>query len=137
MTKPYFVKSSILVLGAIGTFLILFLFVKSESSFADQSSENELKQAYAEKFSTKLHSTNFTSEVLQAVREKGYDPDSSLGFLIDSPDKQVIAVYLNNIDQVDEKIIKDIQDIVNTVSKNNDFNPFTVEIQISGDHTPS
>lgn len=137
MTKPVFVKSSILVLGAIGIFLILLLFVKIDSPLADQSPENELKQAYAEEFSAKLQSTNFTSEVLQAIREKGYDPDSSLGFLVDSPDKQVIAVYLNNIDQIDKKVIKDIQDIVNIASKSNDFNPFTVEVQISGDHNPS
>lgn len=137
MTKPYFVKSTILVLGAIGILLILFLFVKNESPLADQSSENELKQTYAEKFSTELQSTNFTSEVLQAIRKKGYDPDSSIGFLINSPDKQIIAIYLNNIDQVDKKVIKDIQDIVNTISKKNNFNPFTVEIQISENHNPS
>ena len=98
------------------------------------SSRNEIKQAYAEEFSDKLQNTNFTSEVLQAVKEKGYYPDDSLGFLVDSPDKQVIAVYLNNIEQVNEKVVKDIQDIVNSASKNNDFNPFTVDVQISGDN---
>jgi len=133
MTKPHFVKSSMLVLGAIGILLIT-LFVKSESPLAVQSSTNELKEAYAEEFSAKLQNTNFTSEVLQAVREKGYDPTGSLGFLVDSPDKQIIAVYLNNINQIDEKVIKDIQDIVNIASKNNDFNPFTVDVQISGDN---
>ncbi|WP_042475664.1 hypothetical protein [Bacillus ndiopicus] len=87
MTNSYFVKSSILVLGVIGIFLTLLLFVKNESSLADQSSENELKQIYAEEFSAKLQNTNFTSEVLQAIREKGYEPVDSLGFLVDSPKK--------------------------------------------------
>ncbi|MEC1180536.1 hypothetical protein P9B03_18910 [Metasolibacillus meyeri] len=75
MTKPCFVQSSMLVLGVIGIFFTLLFFVKNEYSLADQSSENELKQVYAEEFSAKLQSTNFTFEVLQAIREKGYQPD--------------------------------------------------------------
>ncbi|MEZ7172624.1 hypothetical protein [Sporosarcina sp. OR05] len=133
MTKPLLVKSSMLVLGIIGVILITF-FVKSESPLAVQSSQNELKQVYANEFSDKLQNTGFASEVLQAISEKGYDPTSSLGFLVDSPDKQIIAVYLKNINQIDEKVIKDIQDIVNIASKNNNFNPFTVDVQISGDN---
>lgn len=133
MTKPHFVKLSMLVLGAIGILLIT-LFAKNESPLATQSTENELKQAYAEEFSAKLENTNFISEVLQAIREKGYDSTDSLSFVVYSPDKQVIDVFLNNINQIDDKVIKDIQDIVNIASKNNGFNPFTVDVQILGNN---
>lgn len=129
MTKNHFVKSSLIILG---TIVLITLFVKNQSFLAVQPSTNELKQIYAEEFSAKLQNTNFTSEILQAIKEKGYEPTGSLSFVVDSPDKQIIAVYLNNINQINEKVIRDIQDIVNIASKNNDFNPFIVDVQISG-----
>ncbi len=117
-------------LGITGVVAIL-LFSKNEARLADQAAENELRHAYANEFSVKLESTNLVSDVLQGVTKKGYDHNDSLGFLVESPGNQTIAVYLKNIEEVDEKVVHDIQEIVDLAAKNNGFHPFTVDIQVS------
>ena len=127
--KIYNHKLLLGLLGLMGVLMILLL-TKSEAGLTDQAAENEVKQAYANEFSSKLESTNFVSDVLQGVTEKGYDHNDALGFIVESSENQVIAVYLKNIEEVDKKIVYEIQEIVNLAAKNNGFHPFTVDIQL-------
>ena len=130
--KIYNHKFLLGVLGIIGL-VVLLLFMKSEANLADQAAENEFRKAYGNDFFVKLENTNFTSDVLQTIAEKGYDHNDSLGFVVESPENQIIAVWLENIEEVDEKVLHDIQEIVNLAAQNNGFQPFTVDIQLFKD----
>ncbi|MGE7093184.1 hypothetical protein ACQKII_17365 [Lysinibacillus sp. NPDC048646] len=121
------------------SFLILFLllfiivvFVKnnpSQSKQSPQTPRNDYNQNYAEEIGGKLQSSSFTKEVLEALRAEGYFPDSTVGYLVDSPDKQFIEIYLHNSDKLDKASKEEIQIIINTVAKNNHLNSFIVDIQ--------
>lgn len=114
-------------------FLLLFLivvFVKNNPTQSKQAvPQNDYSQNYAEEIGEKLQSSNFTKEVLEALRAKGYFPDSTIGYLVDSPDKQFISIYLHNSDKLDKASKEEIQIIINTVAKNNHLNSFIVDIQ--------
>ena len=118
--------------GIIGLVVIL-LITKSEAPLADQATENEIRKAYGNEFSVKLEKTNFISDVLHGITEKGYDPSHTLGFIVESPENQIIAVWLKNIEKVDKKVARDIQEVVNLAAQNNGFHPFTVDIQLFED----
>ncbi|QDQ03243.1 hypothetical protein FOH38_23990 [Lysinibacillus fusiformis] len=118
------------------SFLLLFLslfiivvFVKNNPSQSKQTPQNDDLQNYAEEIGGKLQSSSFTKKVLEALRAEGYFPDSTIGYLVDSPDKQFISIYLHNSDKLDKASKDEIQIIINTVAKNNHFNSFIVDIQ--------
>lgn len=90
------------------SFLLLFLslfiivvFVKNNPSQSKQTPQNDDLQNYAEEIGeiTKL---KLYKKVLEALRAEGYFPDSTIGYLVDSPDKQFISIYLHNSDKLDK-----------------------------------
>ncbi len=118
------------------SFLILFLLIfitvvliKNNASPSEQSLHNDIRDNYAEEIGEKLQSSSFTKEVLQALRAEGYFPDSTVGYLVDSPDKQFISIYLHNSDKLDKASKEEIQKIINRVAKNNNLNSFIVDIK--------
>ncbi len=118
------------------SFLILFLLIfitvvliKNNASPSEQSLHNDIRDNYAEEIGEKLQSSSFTKEVLQALRADGYFPDSTVGYLVDSPDKQFISIYLHNSDKLDKASKEEIQKIINRVAKNNNLNSFIVDIK--------
>lgn len=82
---------------------------KNNASPSEQSLHNDIRDNYAEEIGEKLQSSSFTKEVLQALRAEGYFPDSTVGYLVDSPDKQFISIYLHNSDKLDKASKEEIQ----------------------------
>ncbi|MFE3577430.1 hypothetical protein, partial [Lysinibacillus sp. NPDC059133] len=57
---------------------------------------------YNEEIGEKLQNTNFTQKIIVALRAAGYYPDSTIGYLIESPNNQVITIPLHNLDKLDK-----------------------------------
>ncbi|MFY0520020.1 hypothetical protein [Lysinibacillus sp. UGB7] len=118
-------------------FILLFLIfitdiaIKNKPSPIAQTPQTDFRQNYAQEIGERLQSSNFTKEVLVALRAEGYFPDSTVGYLIDSPDNQFISIYLHNSDELEKSSKEEIQKIVNAVAKNNNINSFIVDIQES------
>ena len=85
---------------------------------------------YAVEFGEKLQATNFTKKVLQAIREAGYSPDSTVGYLIDSPDHQVITIQLHDGEEIDISTESEIQSIIDELAKKNNLHLFIVNVEL-------
>lgn len=120
-------KRFILILLTVSVFLV---FIENKLSLAVSVDENNAKEIYAKEIINKIESTEFTKKVLQELRVKGYSPESGVGYLINSPDNQVITIYLKNYKELDEVNEKEIQEIVNDISQKNNINLFSVDLQI-------
>ncbi len=85
---------------------------------------------YAEELGEKLQATNFTKQVIQAIRAAGYSPDSTVGYLIDSPAHQVITIQLHDGEEIDVSTESEIQSIIDELSKKNNMHLFMVNVQL-------
>lgn len=85
---------------------------------------------YAEELGEKLQTTDFTKKVLQAIREVGYAPDSTVGYLIDSPEHQVITIQLHNGEEIDVSTESEIQSIIDELARKNNIPLFMVNVQL-------
>ncbi|MFJ6208729.1 hypothetical protein [Lysinibacillus sp. NPDC092081] len=89
---------------------------------------------YADEIGEKLQNTNFTQKIIVALRAAGYFPDSMIGYLIESPNNQVITIQLHNLDKFDKSTESEIQNIVNSIAENNDFQLFIVNLKLIDVH---
>lgn len=64
---------------------------------------------------------------LRDIYEPNYWRQVYKGETIYSPDNKVLTISLSNFDK-DDKTINKINNIINTISKENDLNSFTVEL---------
>lgn len=86
---------------------------------------------YAEELGEKLQATNFTKQVLQAIRAAGYSPDSTVGYLIDSPAHQVITIQLHDGgEEIDVSTESEIQSIIDELAEKNNLHLFMVNVQL-------
>lgn len=85
---------------------------------------------YAEELGEKLQATNFTKQVLQAIRAAGYSPDSTVGYLIDSPAHQVITIQLHDGEEIDVSTESEIQSIIDELAEKNNMHLFMVDVQL-------
>ncbi len=85
---------------------------------------------YAEEFSEKLQATNFTQKIIQAVRKAGYSPDSTVGYLIDSPNHQIITIQLHDGNEIEKSTESEIQTIIHELAKEENMGAFTVNVQL-------
>lgn len=77
----------------------------------------------------KIHETNLAFQIEEALKKNNYSPHGTIAFQIYSSDKQYATILMENLDLQDKDTLKNIQKIVNTVAKANDFNLFVVDIQ--------
>ncbi|KOS60319.1 hypothetical protein FJQ98_11750 [Lysinibacillus agricola] len=84
---------------------------------------------YSEEIGGKLQNANFTQKIIVALRAAGYYPDSTIGYLIESPNNQVMTIRLHNLDQFDKSTESEIQNIVNIIAKNNNLQLFIVDVR--------
>ncbi|WP_374966952.1 hypothetical protein [Lysinibacillus sp. RS5] len=89
---------------------------------------------YAEEIGGKLQQTKFTQKIIVALRAAGYSPDSTIGYLIESPNNQVVTIQLHNLDEFDKSTESEIQYIVNTIAKNNNLQMFIVDVKLIDVH---
>ena len=85
---------------------------------------------YAEEIGDKLQASDFTKKTIVALRAAGYSPDSTIGYLIESPTNQVMTIHLHNIDEIDKSTESEIQYIVNSIAKNNNLHNFIVNVRL-------
>ncbi|WP_155590896.1 hypothetical protein [Lysinibacillus cavernae] len=111
--------------------IVVSLLVKEKQPLPVATSSNN-SSPYAEELGEKLQATNFTQKVLTAIREAGYSPDSTIGYLIDSPDHQVITIQLHDGEEVDISTESEIQSIIDELAKKNNIHLFIVNVQLLG-----
>ncbi|MEY9979158.1 hypothetical protein [Lysinibacillus sp. RC79] len=89
---------------------------------------------YSEEIGEKLQNTNFTQKIIVALRAAGYFPDSTIGYLIESPNNQVITIQLHNLDKLEKSTESEIQNIVNSIAETNDLQLFIVNLRLIDVH---
>ncbi len=89
---------------------------------------------YREEIGGKLQNTNFTQKTIVALREAGYFPDSTIGYLIESPNNQVMTIQLHNLHKLEMSTESEIQNIVNNIAETNDLQLFIVNIRLIDVH---
>lgn len=87
-----------------------------------------------EEIGEKLQITNFTQKIIVALRAAGYFPDSTVGYLIESPSNQLITIQLHNLDKLEKSTESEIQNIVNNIAETNDLQLFNVNITLTDVH---
>lgn len=85
---------------------------------------------YNEEVGEKLQNANFTKKIIVALRAAGYYPDSTIGYLIESPNNQVITIRLHNLDKLEKSTESEIQHIVNSIAETNDLQLFIVNVRL-------
>ncbi len=110
--------------------LLVFVFVWMEQPQPTAAPTNPNASAlYAEELSKRLQATNFTQQVLQALREAGYSPDSTIGYLIDSSNYQIITIQLHDGEKIDKSTESKIQSIIDKLTAKHQMHPFIVNIE--------
>jgi uncharacterized membrane protein len=104
----------------------IFIFYNN-SPLAKESNQNEITEA--NEILEKTHETKLAFQIEEALKKNGYSPYGGIGFQIYSSDKQYVTILMENIDPKNKDTHKNIQKIVDTVSKANNFNLFVVDIQ--------
>ncbi|WP_369379945.1 hypothetical protein [Lysinibacillus fusiformis] len=118
-----------------GFFLLMFaivviswLIVEKRPSPIPVSTSNS--PTYAEEFSEKLQVTNFTQKIIQAVRKAGYSPDSTVGYLVDSPNHQIITIQLHGGSEIEKSTESKIQSIIHELAKEDNMGAFIVNVEL-------
>lgn len=86
------------------------------------------RNAEAQELINKIQETNFTLQLEEELKKNGYAPNGLTGFQVYSKDKKYIMLHFENINPKDEAVKKDIQKIVDTVSRKNGLGLFKVEL---------
>lgn len=110
--------------------LMIAALIKYNQPSIEQSIQKNPDINYAEEIGGKLQSTNFTQKIIVALRAAGYSPDSTIGYLIESPNNQVMTIQLHNLDKFDKSTESEIQNIINVIAKNNDLHSFIVDVKL-------
>lgn len=110
----------------------IFIFYNN-SPLAKESNNNKITETYgiteANEILEKIDETKLAFQIEEALKKNSYSPHGGVAFQIYSSDKQYVTILMENIDPQDKDTQKNIQKIVNTVAKANDFNLFVVDIQ--------
>lgn len=117
----------LLLICLLFTVTIFIFYNNLPSSLAKESNQNKITEA--NEILEKIHETKLAFQIEEALKKNGYSPYGGIGYQIYSSDKQYVIIPMENIDPKNKDIKKDIQKIVDTVSKANDFNLFVVDIQ--------
>lgn len=87
------------------------------------------RNAEAQEIIKRIQETNFTTKLEEELKRNGYSPNGLMSFQIYSKDKQYIMLYFENMDPQDEGMNRDIQKIVDNVSRDNGLGLFKIDIQ--------
>ncbi|MFJ8515264.1 hypothetical protein [Lysinibacillus xylanilyticus] len=88
-------------------------------------SEEQLKEV--EKINKKIAETELTKKIINGLIEHGFSPDTRILYTIYSPENKVLTISISNFDG-DDKTINKITNIINTISKENNLDTFSVEL---------
>jgi len=122
-----FIKSLFILFSVIVIAAALFKYNQPSNKMPVQKNPDT---NYNEEIGEKLQNTNFTKKIIVALRAAGYYPDSTIGYLIESPNNQVITIPLHNLDKLEKSTESEIQNIVNSIAETNDLELFIVNIRL-------
>ena len=111
--------------------VIAAVYLKNQPSPTMHLSESNATQSGAEDIAQKLQSTQLTKKIVVALRAEGYHPDSTIEYLIDSSDNQIITIQLHNLEKLDSRTESKIQEIVRNIASQNNFKLFIVDVQLT------
>jgi len=111
--------------------VILAINLKNQIPSAVQSTQDNASQTNAEDIAQKLQSTQLTKKIIMALRAEGYQPDSTVEYLIDSSNNQIITIHLHDLEKLDNRTESKIQKIVTGIATKNNFNLFIVDVQLT------
>lgn len=100
----------------------------SSSKTATYPTQSELKAV--EEIIERLYEADLSIKIINALKENGYSLYEGVGYSIYSADRQIVSLSMYDINLNDNKVKTDIEKIVNRIAKNNNFNPFTVDLNI-------
>ncbi len=123
----FLIKSSFILFFII--FISLVLFATKQPLYVP-AIQTPSTTNYAEEIGDKLQTSDFTKKTIVALRAAGYSPDSTIGYLIESPTNQIMTIHLHNIDKIDKSTESEIQYIVNSIAKNNNIHNFIVNVRL-------
>jgi flagellar biosynthesis/type III secretory pathway M-ring protein FliF/YscJ len=126
LIKGLFILFSVIVITA--------ALIKYNQPPIERPIQKNLDTNYSEEIGEKLQKTNFTQKIIVALRAAGYFPDSTIGYLIESPSNQLITIQLHNLDKFEKSTESEIQNIVNSIAENNDLQLFIVNIRLIDGH---
>ncbi|CAM5208552.1 hypothetical protein UACE39S_00400 [Ureibacillus acetophenoni] len=92
--------------------------------------ENTKANEMVDEIQMKLHETELSIQIEEELKVKGYSPTGLIYYQIYSPQEQYMVIYMRNINLKNNDTIKDIEKIVNSVAKANNFNSFIVDIKL-------
>ncbi|MGE7843825.1 hypothetical protein ACQKNX_23965 [Lysinibacillus sp. NPDC093712] len=111
--------------------VLLAIYLKNQMPSTVQITQYNSSQTNAEDIAQKLQSTQLTKKIIMALRAEGYQPDSTIEYLIDSADNQIITIHLHDLEKLDSRTESKIQKIVTGIAEKNNFNLFIVDIQLT------
>lgn len=111
--------------------VIAAIYLKNQPLPTMHLSESNGTQSGAEDIAQKLQSTQLTKKIVVALRAEGYHPDSTIEYLIDSSDNQIITIQLHNLEKLDSRTESKIQEIVRNIASQNNFKLFIVDVQLT------
>ena len=123
-----FIKGICIVMALL---IFVTIYLKYQPTTSVKLTQNNSSQYVSEEVAQKLQSTQLTKKIIIALRAEGYHPDSTIEYLIDSSDNQIITISLHNLEKIDNRTESKIQKIVNNIAKKNNFNLFIVDVQLT------
>lgn len=123
-----FIKGICIVMALL---IFVTIYLKYQPTTSVKLTQNNSSQYASEEIAQKLQRTQLTKKIIIALRDEGYHPDSTIEYLIDSSDNQIITISLHNLEKIDNRTESKIQKIVNNIAKKNNFNLFIVEVQLT------
>ncbi|MFJ7405693.1 MULTISPECIES: hypothetical protein [unclassified Lysinibacillus] len=111
--------------------ILLAIYLKNQIPSTLQITQFNSSQTNAEDIAQKLQSTQLTKKIIMALRAEGYQPDSTIEYLIDSSDNQIITIHLHDLEKLDSRTESKIQKIVTSIAEKNNFNLFIVDVQLT------
>jgi len=129
-----FMKSLFILFSVI---VIVAALIKYNQPSIERPIQKNPDANYNEVIGEKIQNTNFTKKIIVALRAAGYYPDSTIGYLIESPNNQVITIQLHNLDTLEKSTESEIQKIVNSIAETNDLQLFIVNVRLIDSLTTS
>ncbi len=124
--KIHFSITFLLLITTIGIFVYYNTLPVTEIyPYTTITTSNEIKEV--NEISKKIDETELTKKIIDGLIKNGYSPNKRILYTIYSPENKVLTISLSNFDKNDKTINK-INNIINTISKENDLNSFTVEL---------
>lgn len=81
------------------------------------------------KINEKISEIELTKKITNELKKKGYSPQGGIAYTIFSADKQMLTLFMYDIDLNNKEETNQITSITNEIINENNFNPFEIAIQ--------